>query len=71
VRNYLETSGIELSPRRYKLSVKTPRVKRSEKEALNKEDIRIILNACGHSLRLKTYVLFLADRLQGERSLVN
>jgi integrase len=60
VRNYLETFGVELSSRRLKLKVKTPRVIRSDKEALTKEDIRIILDACSYSLKLKTYILFLA-----------
>lgn len=56
VRNYLETFGVELSLRRYKLKVKTPRVIRSEKEALTKEDIR-----CTHSQKLRTYIHFLAS----------
>jgi integrase len=39
--------------------VKLPRVIRRNKEALNKEDIINILNACS-DIRLKTYIMLLA-----------
>jgi integrase len=57
-RHYLETYDVDISPRKWQLKVRMPRVGRTEKAALSKEDIQIILNACT-SPRLKTYVLFL------------
>lgn len=59
-RHYLETLDVEISPRKWQLKVKLPRIVRTHKEALSKEDIQIILNACS-SPKLKTYVLFLAS----------
>jgi integrase len=59
IRTFLETNDVEISPRKFKFKVKKPRVIRKEKEPLHKSDIQVILNAC-HSIRLKTYVLFLA-----------
>jgi integrase len=59
VRSYLETFDVEISPRKFKFKVITPRVIRSDKESLSKPDIQTILNAC-HSIKLKSYVLFLA-----------
>ena len=58
-KHYLETFDIDISPRKFQLKVKTPRVIRTYKEALSKEDIQTILNACSSS-KLKTYLLFLA-----------
>jgi integrase len=59
VRSFLETYDVEISARKFKLKVKMPRVIQTEKEALQKNDIQTILNAC-HNMKLKTYVLFLA-----------
>ena len=59
VRSYLETFDVEISPRKFKFKVRMPRVIRANKEAFQKSDIQTILNAC-HSIKLKTYVLFLA-----------
>jgi integrase len=59
VKNFLEYSDIDLSPRKFKLKVKLPRIVRRSKEALSKEDIINILNACS-DIRLKTYVMLLA-----------
>jgi integrase len=59
VRSYLETFDVEISPRKFRFKVRMPRVIRSDKEALHKNDIQEILNAC-HNIKLKTYVLFLA-----------
>jgi integrase len=59
VRSFLETYDVELSARKFKLKVKMPRVIQTEKEALQKNDIQTILNAC-HNMKIKTYVLFLA-----------
>ena len=59
VKNFLEYHDIEISPRKFRLKVKLPKAIRKNKEALSKEDIIDILNACSN-IRLKTYVMFLA-----------
>jgi integrase len=59
VKNFFEYFDIEISPRKFKLKVKLPRIVRKIKEALSKEDIIDILNACS-DVRLKTYVMLLA-----------
>jgi integrase len=58
-KNFLEYHDIDISPRRFKLKVKLPKVVKKEKEALDKEDIIEIINACS-DIRLKTYVMLLA-----------
>jgi integrase len=58
-RHYLETLDVEISPRKWQLKIKMPRIIRSQKESLTKEDIQTILNACS-SIKLKTYLLWLA-----------
>jgi integrase len=59
VKNFLEYYDIDISPRKFKLKVKLPKVVRRNKEALSKEDIANILNTCS-DIRLKTYVMLLA-----------
>jgi integrase len=59
-RTFLEYCDFEISPRKFKLKVTIPRVVRKYKEALTKEDIIRILEACSDSTKLKTYILFLA-----------
>lgn len=59
INNFLEYRDIEISPRKFKLKVRMPKVIRKNKEALSKEDIVDILNACS-DIRLKTFVMFLA-----------
>lgn len=59
-KNFLEYHDIEISPRKFKLKVKLPKAVRRNKEALTKEDIIDILNACS-DIRLKTYVMLLAS----------
>jgi integrase len=59
VKNFFEYFDIEISPRKFKLKVKLPRIIRRSKEALSKEDIIDILNACS-DIKLKTYVMLLA-----------
>jgi integrase len=59
IKNFLEYHDIDISPRKFKLKVKLPRMIRRSKEALSKEDIIDILNACS-DIRLKTYVMLLA-----------
>jgi integrase len=58
-KNFLEYFDIEISPRKFKLKVKLPRIIKRNKEALSKQDIVDILNACS-DIRLKTYVMLLA-----------
>jgi integrase len=58
-KNFLEYYDADISPRKFKLKVKLPRVIRGSKEALSKEDIIDILNTCS-DIRLKTYVMLLA-----------
>jgi integrase len=59
VKNLLEYSDIEISPRKFKLKVKLPKIIRKTKQALSKEDIINILNTC--EIRLKTFVMLLAS----------
>ena len=60
VKNFFEYHDIDISPRKFKLKVKLPRTIRRNKEALSKEDVTNILNACS-DIRLKTYVMLLAS----------
>ena len=59
VRNLLEFFDIEVSPKKFKMKVRLPKVIRKGKDALSKELILEILNACS-DIRLKTYILLLA-----------
>jgi integrase len=59
VKNFLEYWDVEISPKKFKLKVRLPRIIRQSKEALSKEDIVNILNTCS-SIKLKTYYMFLA-----------
>ena len=59
VKNFLEYYDVDISPRKFKLKVKLPRIIRKNKEALSKDDVIDILNACS-DIRLKTYVMLLA-----------
>jgi integrase len=58
-KNFLEYYDVDISPRKFKLKVKIPKTVRRNKEALSKEDISDILNACS-DIKLKTYVMLLA-----------
>jgi integrase len=58
-KNLLEYYDVDISPRKFKLKVKLPKVIRKNKQALSKEDVINILNSCS-DIRLKTYVLLLA-----------
>jgi integrase len=60
IKNFLEYSDVDISPRKFKLKVKLPKAPRKNKRALSKEDIAEILNACS-DIKLKTYVMFLAS----------
>jgi integrase len=59
VKNFLEYFDVDISPRKFKLKVKLPKVVIKKKEALSKEDIIDILNICDN-IRLRTYVMLLA-----------
>lgn len=59
VKNFLEYCDVDISPRKFKLKVKLPKIVRRNKEALSKEDVVDILNTCS-DIRLKTYVMLLA-----------
>jgi integrase len=59
VKNFFEYCDVDISPRKFNLKVKLPRVIKKNKQALSKEDIIDILNACS-DIRLKTYVMLLA-----------
>ena len=61
-KNFLEYHDVDISPRKFRLKVKLPKVIRKNKEALSKEDIVDILNACS-DIRLKTYVMLFACQL--------
>jgi integrase len=58
-KNFLEYYDFDISPRKFKLKVKIPKIVRRLREALNREDIVRILEACT-SIKLKTFVLCLA-----------
>jgi integrase len=58
-KNFFECCDVEMSPRKFKLKVKLPKIIRKKKEALSKEDIIEILNTCAN-IRLRTYVSLLA-----------
>jgi integrase len=59
LKNFFEYCDIDISPRRFKLKVKLPKIIRKRKEALSKEDVIDILNVCDN-IRLRTYVMLLA-----------
>ncbi|MFL6424545.1 MAG: tyrosine-type recombinase/integrase [Nitrososphaeraceae archaeon] len=59
VKNFFEYYDVDISPRKFKLKVKLPRIIKRSKEALSKEDVIGILNACS-DIKLKTYVVLLA-----------
>ncbi|MDQ6668551.1 MAG: site-specific integrase [Thermoproteota archaeon] len=59
VKNFFEYCDIDISPRKFKLKVKLPKIVQKKKEALSKEDIVEILNVCDN-IRLRTYVILLA-----------
>jgi integrase len=59
IKNFLEYHDIDISPRKFKIKVRMPKVVRKKKEALSKEEIIEILNVCDN-IRLRTYVMLLA-----------
>ena len=59
-KNFFEYYDVDISPRKFKMKVKLPKVVRKKKQALSKEeDIVDILNTCS-DIRLRTYVMLLA-----------
>jgi hypothetical protein len=45
VKNFLEYYDVDISPRKFKLKVKLPKVVMKKKEPLSKEDVIDILNS--------------------------
>jgi integrase len=60
LKNFLEFYDVDITPRKFKLKVKLPKAVRKTREALSKEDVIDILNACS-DVRLKTYLMLLAS----------
>lgn len=58
-KNFLEYFDVDISPRKFKLKVKLPKVVLKDMRPLTKEIITNIVNACP-DIRLKTYVMLLA-----------
>jgi integrase len=58
-KNFFEYHDVDISPRKFKMKVKLPKVVRKKKEALSKEEIADILNTCS-DIRLKSYIMLLA-----------
>jgi len=56
----IDYHDVDINPRKFELKVKLPKSIRKNKEALSKEDVTDILNACS-DIRLKTYVMLLAS----------
>jgi len=50
-KNFLEYYDVDISPRKFKLKVKIPKVVSQSKEALSKEDVAHILNACSDQIK--------------------
>jgi integrase len=59
VKNFLEYCDIDISPRKFKIKVRLPKMVKRNKEAISKEGVTIIINQCS-DMRLKTYVMLLA-----------
>ena len=59
IKNFLEYCDIDISPRKFKLKVRLPKIIRKKKETLSKEEIIEILNVCDN-IRLRTYIVLLA-----------
>ena len=53
VKTFLEYNDIEISPRKFKIKVRFPKIVMRNKEALDKNDIVRILNGCS-DIKLKT-----------------
>jgi hypothetical protein len=56
---FLDFYDVEISPRKLKRKLGLPRIPHIIKQALPRDDIRVLLEAC-HDLRLKTVILFIA-----------
>jgi integrase len=60
IKNFFEYHDIDINPKKFKLTVRLPKIVRRNKEALSKKDVIEILNNCS-DIRLKTYVMLLAS----------
>jgi integrase len=67
VKNFLEYHDVDITPRKFKMKVKLPKVIRKRKEALTKNDVIDILNSCS-DIRLKTYVMLMLLAATGMRA---
>ena len=59
IKNFLEFNDVEISPRKFKLKVRMPKVIRASKEPLTKEDIIEIIHDPSTSVNQKPYLSFL------------
>jgi integrase len=59
VKNFLEYCDVDISDTKFRLKVRLPKGVRNNKEAIDKDDIRDILNSCS-DIRLKTFIVLLA-----------
>lgn len=59
VKNFIEYCDVDISDAKFRLKVRLPKGIRNNKEAIDKDDIRDILNSCS-DIRLKTFVMLLA-----------
>ena len=48
VRNFLEYWDIEISPRKFKIKVKIPKIVKRDKQALTRSDVLKILESCSN-----------------------
>jgi integrase len=60
IKHFLEVNDITISQTKFKMKIKLPREIKREKEGMTKDQVRVILAACG-DIRLKTFVMFLAS----------
>ncbi|HEV8406241.1 MAG TPA: tyrosine-type recombinase/integrase [Nitrososphaera sp.] len=58
-RNFLEFHDVAINKVQFKLKVRLPRRMLKQKQAIDKEDVREILNGCS-DIRTKSYLMFLA-----------
>jgi len=60
VKSYLEYHGIDILPKRFKNRVTVPEIVTDDEQAIDAQDIRMLLLKCGNR-RLKAYLLVLAS----------
>jgi integrase len=60
VKSYLQYHNVDIIPYKFQRRVMLPKIPQEDAQAIDQNDIRIILNQC-HNRRLKTYLLVLAS----------